>query len=82
MDSIMASGLTTKISFAALVLMRFKIRPDLGLALAKGIILRLLTVFILSSVLVLKTYKILERTRQKPLLPEFRKFGKVVSKAW
>lgn len=78
--SIMASGLTTGISFAALILMRFKIGSDLGLALAKGIILSLLTVFILLPVFVLKTYKLLEKTRHKPLLPEFRKFGKVVSR--
>lgn len=78
--SIMASGLTTGISFAALILMRFKIGPDLGLALAKGIILSLLTVFILLPAIVLKTYKLLERTRHEPILPDFRKFGKVVSK--
>lgn len=78
--SIMASGLTTGISFAALILMRFKIGPDLGLALAKGIILSLLTVFILLPAIVLKTYKLLERTRHEPILPDFRMFGKVVSK--
>lgn len=78
--SILASGLTTGISFAALILMRFKIGPDLGLALAKGIVLSLLTVFILLPAIVLKTYKLLEKTRHKPLLPDFKKFGKVVSK--
>lgn len=78
--SIMASGLTTGISFAALILMRFKIGPDLGLALAKGIILSLLTVFILLPVIVLKTYKILEKTRHQPFLPSFRRFGRIVSK--
>lgn len=78
--SIMASGLTTGISFAALILMRFKIGPDLGLALAKGIVLSLLTVFLLLPVIVLKTYKLLEKTRHEPLLPDFRRFGKVVSK--
>ncbi len=33
--SILSSGLTTVIGFLALCLMRFKIGPDLGLALAK-----------------------------------------------
>lgn len=50
--SILSSGLTTGIGFAALILMRFKIGPDLGIALAKGIVLSLLTVFILLPVLV------------------------------
>ena len=79
--SILSSGLTTGISFAALILMRFKIGPDLGIALAKGIVLSLMTVFVLLPVLVLKTYKILEKTRHKALLPDFKKFGRVVSKA-
>lgn len=35
-SSILSSGLTTVIGFAALVLMQFQIGPDLGLALAKG----------------------------------------------
>lgn len=78
--SILSSGLTTGISFGALMLMRFKIGPDLGIALAKGIVLSLLTVFFLLPVLVLKTYKILEKTRHKPLLPNFKKFGQIVSK--
>ena len=36
-SSILSSGLTTVIGFAALVLMQFQIGPDLGLALAKGV---------------------------------------------
>lgn len=78
--SVLSSGLTTGISFAALLLMRFGIGPDLGTALAKGIILSLLTVFILLPVLVLKTYKILEKTTHRPLLPNFKIFGEIVSK--
>lgn len=72
--SILASELTTGISFAALILMRFKIGPDLGLA--KGIILSLLTVFILLPAIVLKTYKLLEKTRHEPILPDFRRLEK------
>ena len=78
--SILSSGLTTGIGFAALILMRFKIGPDLGIALAKGIILSLLTVFILLPVLILKTHRLMEKTKHKPLLPEFKLFGKAVTK--
>ncbi|MCR8969797.1 RND family transporter [Facklamia sp. 7083-14-GEN3] len=78
--SIASSGLTTGISFAALTLMQFKIGPDLGIALAKGIIISLLTVFILLPILVLKTYRLLEKTKHKPLLPSFRRLGKFVTK--
>lgn len=79
-SSIFSSGLTTGIGFAALILMRFKIGPDLGIVLAKGVVISLLTVFILFPVIILKTYRLLEKTRHRPFLPEFKKFGKFVSK--
>ena len=44
--SILSSGLTTVIGFLALILMQFKIGPDLGLALAKGVAISLITVFL------------------------------------
>lgn len=43
--SILSSGLTTVIGFAALILMRFGIGPDMGMALAKGISFSLIVVF-------------------------------------
>ena len=43
---ILSSGMTTVIGFLALALMRFRIGPDLGIALAKGIGISLLTVFL------------------------------------
>lgn len=76
--SILSSGLTTVIGFAALVFMRFQIGPDLGLALAKGVALSLITVFIFMPALILVTHKLLDKTRHRPLVPKFRKFGKFV----
>ncbi|MDR2487144.1 MAG: MMPL family transporter, partial [Clostridiales Family XIII bacterium] len=76
--TILASGLTTVIGFAALTLMRFRIGPDLGLALAKGIVVSLLTVFLLMPVLLLRSSKLLDRTRHRPLLPGFSGFAKLV----
>lgn len=78
--SILSSGLTTVIGFAALILMRFGIGPDLGMALAKGIFISLLIVFTLLPVITLYTYELMEKTHHKPLLPSFDKFGKLVSK--
>lgn len=78
--SILSSGLTTVIGFLALGLMRFKIGPDLGLALAKGVAISLICVFIFMPCLILLSYKLLEKTKHRPLLPEFDKFGKFVSK--
>lgn len=50
------SGLTTVIGFLALVVMRFGIGSDLGLALAKGVALSLIIVFIFMPGLILTSY--------------------------
>lgn len=79
-SSILSSGLTTVIGFLALCLMRFRIGPDLGLALAKGVAISLLTVFLFMPGVILLTFPIIEKTAHKPLLPSFMKFGKLVRK--
>lgn len=76
--SIFSSGLTTVIGFLALVLMQFRIGPDLGLALAKGVAISLITVFGFMPALILTTYKWLDKTKHKMFMPEFKKFGGVV----
>lgn len=78
--SIFSSGLTTVIGFLALIVMRFRIGADLGLALAKGIALSLITVFILSPGLILYSNKLIEKTAHKSFMPKFNGFAKVVSK--
>lgn len=78
--SIASSGLTTVIGFLALVMMRFQIGPDLGLALAKGICISLLTVFLFMPGLILATYKWMDKTMHKSFMPSFRGFGKVIRK--
>lgn len=77
-SSILSSGLTTVIGFLALCLMRFKIGPDLGLALAKGILISLITVFVFMPVFILYTYKWIDKTTHRSFMPSFRKFGTVV----
>lgn len=78
--SILSSGLTTVIGFLALCLMRFKIGPDLGLALAKGVAISLISVFIFMPVFILATYKWIDKTHHRPFLPSFQGFGKIVCK--
>lgn len=79
-SSILSSELTTVIGFLALIMMRFRIGPDLGLALAKGIVISLLTVFLFMPGLILATFKWMDKTRHKSFMPSFRSFGKVVHK--
>ena len=78
--SILSSGLTTVIGFAALILMRFKIGPDMGLAMAKAIFLSLITVFVLFPVVFLYCYPLIDKTKHKSFLPDFGKFGQFVTK--
>lgn len=78
--SILSSGLTTVIGFVALCLMQFQIGPDLGLALAKGVALSLVTVFVFMPALILVSHKLLDKTKHRDLLPPFHKFGAAVTK--
>lgn len=78
-SSILSSGITTVIGFIALCLMRFRIGPDLGLALAKGVAISLITVFIFMPSLILVTYQWIDKAKHRPFVPSFRKFGKLVS---
>ena len=78
--SILSSGLTTIIGFLALTLMQFRIGPDLGLALAKGVLISLLTVFIFMPAFILTTYKLLDKTSHRSFMPSFKGFGRVVFK--
>lgn len=80
LSSILSSGLTTVIGFLALVLMRFQIGPDLGLALAKGIAISLLTVFLFMPGLILTFYPLMDKTRHRSFMPPFHKFGMWITK--
>lgn len=78
--SILSSGLTTILGFLALTLMRFKIGPDLGIVLAKGIVFSLLAVMLLLPVLTIYTYKIIDKTAHRSFMPSFEKFSKIALK--
>ena len=79
--SIASSGLTTVIGFLALILMQYKIGPDMGLALAKGVAISLITVFTFTPAMILIMNRLTERTRHKNLLPDFSGFGRLVRRA-
>ncbi len=78
--SIMSSGLTTVIGFLALCLMQFQIGPDLGLVLAKGVAISLITVFVFSPALILSLSGQMDRTRHRSFMPSFRGFGRAVTR--
>ena len=78
--AIAASALTTVSSFLALIIMDFKIGADMGLVLAKGIVLSYLSVMLILPALALSMTKLIDKTRHKMLLPSFRRTGGAVSR--
>lgn len=78
--SVLSSGLTTVTGFAALILMRFKIGPDMGWVMAKAIVLSLICVLCLLPALAISTYQLIDKTQHKPFFSDFMKLANGVMK--
>ena len=78
--SILSSGLTTVIGFLALVLMQFRLGPDLGLALAKGVAISLITVFFFMPAVILLMYRFIDKTKHRSFVPKLTGLGKLVNR--
>ncbi len=79
-NSILSSGLTTSIGFAALMLMRFKVGPDMGFVMTKAIFFSLVSVFLLLPVLLLFSYRLIEKTHHKILMPRLTILNKTIGR--
>lgn len=77
---IVSGGFTAFTGFAVLAIMRFKIGPDMGIVLAKGIVLSIISVLTLMPVLFMYSGKLIAKTQHRPLVPTFKRFGGFVSK--
>jgi len=80
LSPISASSFTTLISFIALMFMQYKIGLDIGLVLGKGVLISLLTVFLLMPGLVVLFNKILYKSRHKEINIKTKAYGKFVFK--
>lgn len=78
--TVAASALTTLFGFTALIFMEFKIGPNLGICLAKGIVFSFISVMVFLPALTLSLYKIIDKTGHRVIMPEFRNIGKYVAK--
>lgn len=78
--SVMSSGLTTVMGFAALILMKFKIGPDMGIVMAKAIAISLFTVLLFLPSATLLTYKYIDKTQHKFFIPPMDGISKFVAK--
>jgi len=78
--SILACGAATFFGFIALALMKFSIGFDMGIVLAKGIVISVLTVLVLMPSLIIRSSNLIEKTTHRSFLPSFDKFGRGVFK--
>lgn len=79
-SSILSSGATTIVGFIVLTLMKFSIGHDLGIVLAKGIVVSLITVLILMPALILRWSDRVDRTAHRPFIPPLDRLAKGIFK--
>ena len=81
-SSVLGSSITTVAGFAALCFMSFTLGRDLGLVMAKGVVLGVVGCVTLLPALILLLDKSLQRTRHRSLIPDMRGFSRAVCKAF
>ncbi|MBC3887491.1 MMPL family transporter [Acetobacterium paludosum] len=78
--TIVASAFTAIFGFMALIAMNFKIGPDMGISLVKGVTLSLVFCLTFLPAMILLLNKWIDKTRHKSFLPSFKKVGKLAVK--
>ena len=76
--SILSSAMTTFVGFMALLAMRFGLGRDVGLVLGKSIVCSVLTVLFLMPALLLRFGDLIEKTKHKSVMPQFRLTARAV----
>ena len=79
-QSVIGSSITTIAGFVALCFMSFTIGLDLGLVMAKGVIFGVIACVTVLPSMILIFDKIIEKTKHKPVIPEFVKTPRWISK--
>lgn len=79
--SLAGSSLTTVFGFLALCFMSFTLGLDIGLVMAKGVLLGIVTVVIVLPALILVSEKLIEKTKHRSLVPSFLGINKVTIKS-
>ena len=82
MVSVIGSSLTTIAGFLALCTMKFGLGKDIGLVMAKGVVFGVLTVLTVYPSLLLIFDKLIQKTKHKPLIPEFKFVKPIVMKCY
>ena len=82
LKAVAASAITTVGGFVALFSMRYGIGYDLGIVLAKGVLLSLMTIVILQPILMLLASKVVDKTKHKELKPSFKLMTYISTKGY
>ena len=78
--SVIGSSITTIAGFVALCFMSFTLGLDLGIVMAKGVVFGVIGCVTILPSMVLVFDNLIEKTKHKPLMPEFVKIPQFVSK--
>lgn len=78
--SVIGSSVTTVAGFVALCFMTFSLGRDMGIVMAKGVIIGVLCCVTLLPALVLTFDKAIEKTTHKPLIPSLDKVSEFITK--
>lgn len=83
MTSVIGSSVTTIAGFLALCFMSYTLGLDLGIVMAKGVILGVIGCVTTLPSLILIFDKLIEKTKHKPLIPDMKKASAFITKrAW
>ena len=80
--SVTSSSITTIAGFAALCFMTFKLGMDLGLVMAKGVILGVVVCLTVLPALILCFDKAIDKTSHRNLIPKMDGLSKRIVKGW
>ena len=80
--SVTSSSVTTIAGFAALCFMTFKLVMDLGLVMAKGVIIGVIVCLTVLPALILCFDKAIDKTTHKNLIPNLDGLSKKIVKGW
>lgn len=78
--SVVSSSITTVAGFAALCFMTFTLGKDLGIVMAKGVIIGVLVCITLLPAMILIFDKWIDKTAHRVIFPEFQKASKFIVK--
>lgn len=80
--SVVGSSITTVAGFVAMCFMTFTLGLDLGVVMAKGVVIGVIGCVTILPAMILVFDKAIEKTKHKPIIPDLGKIGSFVTKKY